>query len=133
MPEGAELVRSAKVPWPTVICENVIVLPGVPSIYEMKLRALRDRFDDGIRFWNHTVYTQCDEGSIAGLLTGLTVDHPAVEIGSYLVFDEPDYRVRLTFDSTDPDASRAASNAFIAGIPSEQFVRRESTEDANEG
>jgi len=71
MPEGAELVRNAKSGWPTVLCENVYILPGVPEIFERKLDALRERLDEGQRFFNQTVYTHCDEGEIAALLTEL--------------------------------------------------------------
>ena len=67
MPEGAELVRNARSIWPTVQCENVFILPGVPQIFERKLDALRERLDEGVRFFNQTVYTQCEEGEIAAL------------------------------------------------------------------
>ena len=124
MPAGSALLRSAKVAWPTVVAENVHILPGVPAIFESKLEGLRERLDEGARFWNHTIYTTCDEGSVAALLGSLSEAHPSVDIGSYPVFDEPDYRVRVTFDARDPDASRAAADALVAGIAPEEFVRR---------
>ncbi|MCB9661389.1 MAG: competence/damage-inducible protein A [Sandaracinaceae bacterium] len=126
MPEGAELVRSARSGWPTVVCENVYILPGVPEIFERKLDALRERLDEGQRFFNHTVYTRCDEGEIAELLTSLTFAHPDVTIGSYLVWSDPAYRVRVTFDSVDADKSAAAADAFVEAIPPEKLVRRTS-------
>lgn len=124
MPEGSELVRSARSGWPTVVCENVYILPGVPEIFERKLDALRERLDEGQRFFNHTVYTHCDEGEIAELLTTLTFAHPAVTIGSYLVLSDPTYRVRVTFDSVDALASQVAADAFTAALPVEKLARR---------
>ncbi|MBW2213788.1 MAG: competence/damage-inducible protein A [Deltaproteobacteria bacterium] len=47
MPEGAEMIRSSDAPWPTVVIENVFVLPGVPEIFELKLTDLRKRLDEG--------------------------------------------------------------------------------------
>jgi molybdenum cofactor synthesis domain-containing protein len=76
MPEGAELVRNAKSGWPTVLCGNVYILPGVPEIFERKLDALRERLDEGQRFFNQTVYTHCDEGEIAALAHGAHVCAP---------------------------------------------------------
>src|SRR5436305_750939 len=35
VPEGARLVASAAVPWPTVVMRNVWVLPGVPEVFRM--------------------------------------------------------------------------------------------------
>src|SRR5271170_6015679 len=34
VPEGARLVSSASVPWPTVVMRNVWVLPGVPEVFQ---------------------------------------------------------------------------------------------------
>lgn len=124
MPEGAELVRNARSIWPTVLCENVFILPGVPQIFERKLDALRERLDEGVRFFNQTVYTQCEEGEIAALLTELTVAHPTVTIGSYLVLNDPEYSVRVTFDAVEAEASRAAADAFAVALPPEKLVRR---------
>ncbi|MBT8483570.1 MAG: competence/damage-inducible protein A, partial [Myxococcales bacterium] len=45
MPEGGEMIRSSEAPWPTVVVENVFVLPGVPEIFELKLADLRKRLD----------------------------------------------------------------------------------------
>lgn len=124
MPEGAELVRNARSIWPTVLCENVFILPGVPQIFERKLDALRERLDEGVRFFNQTVYTQCEEGEIAALLTELTFAHPNVTIGSYLVLNDPEYSVRVTFDGVVDEESRAAADAFAVALPAGKLVRR---------
>lgn len=128
MPAGGTLLRSGKLVWPTVVCENVYVLPGVPQIFAMKLNGLRELLDDGARFWNETVYTLCDEGEIADLLTQLSETYAEVTVGSYLVFDNPEYRVRLTFDGTEPDRVAAAADDFVAGLADGRLVKRTRTE-----
>lgn len=128
MPAGATLLRSGKLAWPTIVCENVYVLPGVPQIFAMKLDGLRELLDDGARFWNETVYTLCDEGEIADLLTELSVTYAEITVGSYLVFDEPDYRVRLTFDGSDPGRVKSAADDFVAGLAEGRLVKRTRTE-----
>src|SRR4051812_17570626 len=37
VPQGARLVSSGTVQWPTVVMKNVWVLPGVPEIFKMKM------------------------------------------------------------------------------------------------
>jgi molybdenum cofactor synthesis domain-containing protein len=55
VPEGATLVRSAEMPWPTVQIENVYVLPGVPEIFRAKFPVLRDRLREGAPFVSRAV------------------------------------------------------------------------------
>lgn len=125
MPEGAELVRNAAIPWPTVAMENVYVFPGVPELLKLKFPVLRERLRDGTSFVSRAVYTLCDEGEIAGLLTSLVVAHPEVSIGSYIQWRGTDYTTKLTFDAKDEAAAQRAADAFILGIAKEKFVRSE--------
>ncbi len=126
VPEGSTLIRSADVPWPTVQIENVYVLPGVPEIFRLKFQVIRPHLDRGLRFFSESVYTQCDEGEIADLLSELTKQHPEVQIGSYVRWGGGDYKVKITFDGTRESAVRAAANALHDRLPSELVVRRES-------
>ncbi|MCA9529020.1 MAG: competence/damage-inducible protein A [Myxococcales bacterium] len=125
MPEGAQLIRNAEVPWPTVVIENVYVLPGVPEIFKMKFRALEERFRTDAPFVSHAVYTLCDEGTIAARLSELAAQFPNLTIGSYMKWDDADYRVKITFDGRDADAVHAAADALVGSLPEEIVVRRE--------
>src|SRR5262245_59459598 len=40
IPEGAKLISSKEVRWPTVLIENVFVLPGLPKVFRLKLPGL---------------------------------------------------------------------------------------------
>ena len=122
VPRGAELLSNPEVPWPVICVENVSVLPGVPEIFRLKLRMLRERIGADAPFVSRSLYTRCDEGSIAALLDEVGHLHPAVEIGSYPRWRHEEYKVKLTFDGLDQDAVDAALEACRAGIPEEDVV-----------
>ena len=125
MPEGAEMLRSSDAPWPTVVIENVYVLPGVPEIFTLKFNDLRKRLDDGSGFSSQAVFTRCDEGEIAGFLERIAEEHPGVMVGSYVKWQAEDYRTKVTFDGNDGAAVRKAADALIAELDPALFVRRE--------
>lgn len=125
MPEGAEMIRSSEAPWPTVVIENVFVLPGVPEIFELKFTDLRKRLDDGAEFHSQAVFTLCGEGEIAGLLERLAEDFPGVMVGSYVKWKAEDYRTKVTFDGNDENAVRRAADTLVQELAPEVFVRRE--------
>jgi len=125
MPEGGEMIRSADAPWPTVVIENVFVLPGVPEIFELKLADLRKRLDQGHEFHSQAVYTLSGEGEIASLLERIAKDFPEVMVGSYVKWKAEDYRTKVTFDGNDPDAISKAADTLVKELAPAQFVRRE--------
>jgi molybdenum cofactor synthesis domain-containing protein len=43
VPDGAELIHDERLGFPTVLCENVYILPGIPEILEQKFTSLQDR------------------------------------------------------------------------------------------
>jgi molybdopterin-biosynthesis enzyme MoeA-like protein len=123
IPEGARLVSSAGVPWPTVVMRNVWVLPGVPEVFQMKMPHLRGELGGDAPFVSLAVFTRLDEGDIKPLLDRVVAAHGGVEIGSYPKWHDPEYRTKLTFDGLDEAAVRAARDAFVAGLPAEALVR----------
>jgi molybdenum cofactor synthesis domain-containing protein len=125
VPEGAELSSNPEMPWPVISVDNVCVLPGVPEIFAVKLRLLREKIGSDAPFVTRAVYTTCDEGSIAALLEELGRRHPAVEIGSYPKWRSEDYRVKLTFDGREADAVDAAVEACCEALSDDQIVRIE--------
>src|SRR5512139_467136 len=125
VPEGATLVRSQKLRWPTFRMDNVFGLPGVPELFRMKVDGLLEVLDEGARFHSVAVYTRCDEGGVAELLSRLTGEHPAVTIGSYPRFDLAEYRLKLTFDGADLDAVTRAADALVRALAPEDVVGRE--------
>ena len=46
-------------------------------------------------------------------------------VGSYLKWQAEDYRTKLTFDGTDPEAVAKAADMLVAELDPNLFVRRE--------
>jgi molybdenum cofactor synthesis domain-containing protein len=125
VPEGARLVSSGTVQWPTVVMKNVWVLPGVPEIFKLKMPLVREDLGSDTPFISMAVFTDLDEGHIKELLDRTVREHASVEIGSYPKWNDPEYKTKLTFDGTDGDRVRAARDAFAAGLPPASVLKIE--------
>lgn len=122
VPEGAELVASPEVPWPTVLIENVFVLPGLPKVFQLKLPILRERLEGGTPFQSRALYTRCFEAEMATVLDRIAGEFTGVSIGSYPVTGHAQYRVKLTVDGRDPQAIEDALRALRQALPADQIV-----------
>jgi molybdenum cofactor synthesis domain-containing protein len=125
LPEGAELIASARVRWPVLRVENVFVLPGVPEIFRIKFELVRERLVPGTPFVSRAVYTRCDEGEIAALLERVERAFPGVAIGSYPRLDDADHTVKITFDGRDDALVLRALEACVAELSPDLVVRAE--------
>jgi molybdenum cofactor synthesis domain-containing protein len=125
VPEGARLASSAKMPWPTVVMQNVWVLPGVPEIFQAKLGLIREELGADRPFVSHAVFTTLDEGTLKPMLDQVVGAHPDVEIGSYPRWSGLEYRTKLTFDGVEQGRVQAARDAFVAAMPQGSIVRVE--------
>jgi molybdenum cofactor synthesis domain-containing protein len=117
VPEGADLAVSREVTWPTIVMQNVWLLPGVPEIFRMKLAVVRERLAGGVPFVSRAVYTMMDEGHLKPLLDAIVLAHPLVEVGSYPRWADPTYRTKLTFDGRESAVVSAAVDAFLELLP----------------
>lgn len=125
VPQGAELLSTPEIPWPTVNLENVYVFPGVPELVRLKFPQLWERLRDGDGFTSRAIFTLHDEADIADLLDRVVAAHPAVGIGSYPQWRNPRFRTKLTFDSKDVAEIDAAIAELVAGIAPEKLVSGE--------
>jgi molybdenum cofactor synthesis domain-containing protein len=128
----AEIPRGATLTWapgpgpsyPVLSLENVVILPGVPSLLREGFLRLRDRFR-APPFYARAVYLSLGEGAIAEHLDAVVARYPTVAIGSYPRFDAADYRVKVTFDGrTEADVAAAAA-LFCARLPAGAVLRQE--------
>lgn len=121
VPEGAGLIHSDYSPWPIPHYENVYIFPGVPGILRLKFAAIRDRFQAS-PFAARIVYTKQDEIDLAPILHRLTLRFPTVTVGSYPLWPEAEYRVKVVLESKDQDALQQAFAALTDRLDPELIV-----------
>jgi molybdopterin-biosynthesis enzyme MoeA-like protein len=125
VPEGARLVQSAKIPWPTVVMRNVWVLPGVPEIFQLKIPLIRAELAGDAPFISMAVFTSLEEGEIKSLIDRVVADHEDVDVGSYPKWSDAEYKTKLTFDGLVESRVRGARDAFARSLPEGTLVRLE--------
>jgi molybdopterin-biosynthesis enzyme MoeA-like protein len=125
VPEGAELIDDARLGFPTIKCENVYILPGIPEILEQKFAGLAARFTAS-PYHLRVVFTRDGEGTIAEHLNATVATFPELLLGSYPKLGDPEYSVKLTLESKDQAYVEAALAHLLALLPHETVVRVES-------
>ncbi len=87
-----------------VVVANVVVLPGLPSLFRSKLEAVAHRFEGHLP--NQTrLRSNLHESEFSIQLTALAARYPLVRIGSYPRTDpRSPWRVQLILESHEPDA-----------------------------
>jgi molybdenum cofactor synthesis domain-containing protein len=124
VPEGTELIVDGRLGFPTIKCENVYILPGIPEILEQKFEALRDRFAAS-PYHLRVVYTREGEGTIAEHLNATLAAFPELLLGSYPKLGDPEYAVKLTLESKDEGYVGRALAHLLSLLPPESVVRTE--------
>lgn len=124
VPEGAELLVDARLGFPTVKCENVYILPGIPQLFEQKFETLKDRFR-ATPYTLRCVYTREGEGGIAEHLNATLAEFPDLLLGSYPKMSHPEYAVKLTLESKDAEYVERALSHLLRLLPAEAVVRTE--------
>jgi molybdenum cofactor synthesis domain-containing protein len=124
VPDGTDLIVDGRLGFPTLKCENVYVLPGIPEILEQKFHAIRDRFAASPYFLR-IVYTRDGEGSIAEHLNATLARFPELLLGSYPKIGDPEYAVKLTLESKDQAYVERALAHLLAALPPSAVVRTE--------
>ncbi|MCA9321564.1 MAG: competence/damage-inducible protein A [Planctomycetes bacterium] len=122
VPQGTELVWSEGMPFPETHVENVWIFPGDPAVLKRKFTALRERFREA-PFFLHRLYTTLEEGEILELLSRIERETPGVQVGSYPVYDHPDFKVQVTVESKDAAALEIAFGGLRAAIPADRIVK----------
>jgi FAD synthetase len=122
VPEGATLLTGGAVRFPTVLASNVYVLPGVPEIFRKKFDAIREQFRDE-PFHLRQVFVSVGEGAIAEHLYAVLAGYPALLLGSYPEFSNPEYRVKVTLESKDQDYVDLALADLLRRLPAEVVIK----------
>jgi molybdenum cofactor synthesis domain-containing protein len=124
VPDGAELIVDGKLGFPTIRCENLYVLPGIPQLFEQKFLALRERFAT-VPYVLRVVYTRAGEGAIAEHLDATLAAFPELQLGSYPKLGDTEYAVKLTLESKDAAYVERALAHLLALLPADSVVRTE--------
>src|SRR5262249_6497659 len=124
VPEGAELLGDGPLGVPTVKCENFYILPGIPELFEQKFETLRERFT-ATPYTLRVIYTREGEGTIAEHLNATLAAFPDLLLGSYPKLGHPEYAVKLTLESKDPEYVERAMAHLLGLLPAEAVVRTE--------
>jgi molybdenum cofactor synthesis domain-containing protein len=124
VPEGAELLVDGRLGFPTVKVDNFYILPGIPELFEQKFETLKERFD-ATPYTLRVVYTREGEGTIAEHLNATLTAFPELLLGSYPKISNPEYAVKLTLESKDPNYVDRALAHLLRLLPAEAVVRTE--------
>jgi molybdenum cofactor synthesis domain-containing protein len=124
VPEGAELLSMEGLAFPVVVMRNVYIFPGIPEVLRRKFGVIRERFRDA-PFYLRRVLVRGGEGSLAEHLRAVLREYPALLLGSYPEWNNPEYQVKLTLESRDPDTVEGAMRALLARLPAAALVRIE--------
>jgi molybdenum cofactor synthesis domain-containing protein len=124
VPEGSRVEFHEGFLFPVISLENVVILPGVPSLLREGFTRIRERFRVAPIF-SRALYFSVGEGALAEHLDAAVERFPEVGIGSYPRFDEADHRVKVTFDGRDEGTVRAARDFVRDRLPASCLVREE--------
>ncbi len=111
IPSNATLTFPKAGHWPTVSVDNVFIFPGVPHIFNAKLESIAGLFK-GTRSHLVNLRIKGDEGTIADLLAE-TEQKFDIAIGSYPIFDEPNFNVLVTVEGPIQKVVERAKNQLI--------------------
>ncbi|HEX9142681.1 MAG TPA: competence/damage-inducible protein A [Candidatus Binatia bacterium] len=116
VPEGAELLATEALFAPVVKIHNVFIFPGIPRILQERFHAIKERFREAPYFLKN-VYVKLGEGIIAKMLNDVLAQFPELLLGSYPVLEIPEYKVKVTFESKDPEYLQRALQGFLSSLP----------------
>ncbi|MGE5303170.1 MAG: competence/damage-inducible protein A [Alphaproteobacteria bacterium] len=116
VPEGAELLATEALFAPIVKIHNVFIFPGIPRILQERFHAIKEQFREAPYFLKN-VYVKLGEGLIAKMLNDVLAQFPELLLGSYPVLEIPEYKVKVTFESKDPEYLQRALQSFLGSLP----------------
>jgi len=122
VPAGAELLATEAPFAPVVKIRNVYIFPGIPRILQERFHTIKERFRDTPYFLKN-VYVKYGEGVIATMLNEVLAKFPQLLLGSYPVLDIPEYKVKVTLESKDPDYLERALQSFLSSLPDDAVHR----------
>ena len=124
VPAGAVLIENPVSRAPGFQMENVLVLPGVPSIMRAMFKGIRNRLLGGTPVLSRSIAAFTREGNVAAGLSAVQAKYAGVEIGSYPFLRGDRLGVSIVLRSVDQavlDEAVAEVRAVIEAIGVEPF------------
>jgi molybdenum cofactor synthesis domain-containing protein len=115
VPEGVTLIDGESPSWPVIAYRNVYILPGIPQIFRIKFKSIRDRFKSD-PYHLRCVFTTDEEGRIAGELDRIVASYAGLQVGSYPRIDSEEYKVKVTLESKDSAQVEAALADLVRAL-----------------
>ena len=124
-PEGSELLQPRGNWYPILVCEDVFMLPGVPSLFRSMLETVLERLPS-TPLYVRNLYLRLGESDLARALDAVALAMPDVAIGSYPQFDRSlDDRVKVTIEAPRLSVVEEAARRLSALWPTDAVVRIE--------
>jgi molybdenum cofactor synthesis domain-containing protein len=123
VPVGSQLKEAPEVRWPTVVMQNVWIMPGVPELFRMKLVIVRAHLAGPEPIVSRALFTLLEETDIKPLLDRAVARHPRVEIGSYPKWFDETYKTKVTFDGLCEAQVDAALDELVSMLPAGAIAR----------
>lgn len=119
LPSKAELKYLTDNPdeWPVLKCDNIFILPGVPTFFEQKIQVLSKYLGESeedkqagldidispspsqvARSDTYRIVLSSEEDVIVGALNETVAAHPHVSFGSYPIVDNPEHKTIITLE-----------------------------------
>lgn len=108
IPDGAALIDNPVSAAPGFSIRNVHVMAGVPSVFQAMVASVLPGLTGGVPLLSQTWRIERGEGDIAGPLTALAQDYPALQIGSYPFQQNGIYGANIVIRGHDAELIDAA-------------------------
>lgn len=112
IPDTATLIDNPVSAAPGFRIGNVLVMAGVPMIFQAMVASVAPTLTGGDRLLSRTVISQVPEGAVAEKLGALQQQYPDVEMGSYPAFRGGKASTSIVLRSTDKARLDAAATAM---------------------
>lgn len=122
VPRGARLATIDDSSWPTIVMENVWILPGVPEVFRSKLAVIRKWLRGSVRFTSRAVVCSATEVVLLPFIDRVVAEFKTVAVGSYPESSASGAATRITFDGTDGVAVEAALQSFLDSLPGDSSI-----------
>lgn len=115
VPEGSRIITGKTTDVFGFAVAGIYALPGVPFLFRDLVDGLIADFD-GSPLTKAEIRTEQREGEVAVLLADVQSRHPDVAIGSYPVFEDGTWHVRVVLRGADPAAVEALAEGLRAEL-----------------